>query len=314
MPLFIGAAPVHQLYHPLFEEHGVEVLIKREDLLHEQVSGNKWRKLRYNIAAARDLGMECILTFGGAYSNHLYATAAACSAIGFESIGVVRGDPVFPLNPTLDFAVKHGMTLHYISRGDYRRMDNNGILQKLHEQYSHAYIVPEGGSNILGIRGCMEILSEVKDQYDIVAVPCGTGATLAGLVLSLEDHQSAIGFSAMKGGDFLQENVLGHLQKVLEDPFPNHDLSKSFLIETRYHFGGYGKYTPELAGFMLEFYNDHNIRLDPIYTAKMAFGLYDLIRRKNFPRGTRILMIHTGGLQGLAGYAERFGEKFYPED
>ncbi len=314
MSLFIEAAPVHQLSHTLFEQHGVEVLIKREDLLHELVSGNKWRKLKYNLAAARDLGMECILTFGGAYSNHLYATAAACSALGFDSIGVVRGDPVFPLNPTLDFAVKRGMALHYISRKDYREKDNNGILQKLHEQYSHAYILPEGGSNVLGIRGCMEILSEVNEPFDVVAVPCGTGSTLTGLVLSLKEHQSAIGFSAMKGGGFIQDQVINQLQAILEEPFPDSELVGSFMIETGYHFGGYGKYTQELSDFMLQFYYDHQIKLEPIYTAKMAYGIYDLIRKKTFPRGTRILMVHTGGLQGLAGFTERFGEKFYPED
>lgn len=314
MALFINAAPVHQLKHPLFEKHGVEVIVKREDMLHPLVSGNKWRKLKYNLAAANDQGLEQILTFGGAYSNHLYATAAACNAVGFESIGVVRGDPVFPLNPTLDFAMKKGMSLHYISRKDYREKDNNGILKKLNEQYPYAYVVPEGGSNILGIKGCMELLKEVDEPFDVVAVPCGTGATLAGIVLSLEDHQSAIGFSVMKGGDFLNKEVLNHVQAVLEDPFPSPNLTRSFLVETRYHFGGYARYTPELANFMTGFYNDHEIRLDPIYTAKMAYGIYDLIERKNFPRGTRILMIHTGGLQGLAGFEERFGESFYSDN
>lgn len=311
MSLFIQPAPVQSLHHPLFEKHGVQVMIKREDLLHNEVSGNKWRKLKYNLNAAREQGLHRVLTFGGAYSNHLYATAAACHSLGFESIGVVRGEPKFPLNSTLFFCVKNGMHLHFVSRNEYRKRDENGLIERLHAQYSRSYFVPEGGANALGVSGCVEILDEVHKDFDVVTVACGTGSTLAGLVLALKDHQKAIGFSALKGGEFLEDEVIRHAQSVLKNPAANAELSQSFRIETNYHFGGYGKMKPELAEFMEQFYIDHKIRLDPVYTNKMVYGLYDMIGRGEFSKGTRILMIHSGGLQGLNGFSERFGMNFY---
>lgn len=311
MGLFIQPAPVQTLHHPLFEKHGVQVMIKREDLLHSEVSGNKWRKLKYNLNAAREQGFHRILTFGGAFSNHLYATAAACHSLGFESIGVVRGEPKFPLNSTLFFCVKNGMHLHFVSRNEYRKREENGLIEKLKAQYSQSYFVPEGGANSLGVSGCVEILEEVEKDFDVVTVACGTGSTLAGMVLALKDHQKAIGFSALKGGDFLVEEVLHHAQSVLNNPAANAAVAQSLHIKTDYHFGGYGKITPELVHFMEQFYLDHSIRLDPVYTNKMAYGIYDMIGCGKFSRGTRILMIHSGGLQGLNGFKERFGMTFY---
>lgn len=304
-------APVQKLSHPLFTKHRVEVSIKREDLLHAQVSGNKWRKLKYNLAFARENGFKQLLTFGGAYSNHLYATAAAGKLFGFETIGVVRGEPVFPLNPTLAFAVQCGMQLHYISREDYRHKNNNDLMQRLHEQYGAAFFIPEGGSNAWGVNGCMDILRDVKEPFDLVTVACGTGATLAGMLLSLNQKQRALGFSALKGGDFLKIEVLLHAQSVLHDTTPNRELENAFDIETTFHFGGYGKINAELISFMQSFYRDFNIKLDPVYTAKMAFGVFEKIKRGDFKPGTRILMIHTGGLQGLAGFEERLGLSIY---
>jgi len=268
---------------------------------------------RINLAMARDRGRERILTFGGAYSNHLYATAAACHALGFPSIGVVRGEQHLPLNPTLAFAVRHGMHLHYVSREEYRSRNHRDFIEKLESEYHNAYVIPEGGSNALGVSGCMEILDGVQEPYDVVAVPCGTGATLAGIVLSLNDRQKAIGFSALKGGDFLGDEVDKHLCIMLAESHLDPHVRDSFSIETDYHFGGYGKFTGDLLDFMEAFYADQQIQLDPIYTAKMAYGIYDLIRSGKFARGTRILMIHTGGLQGLAGFEERFGISLHTE-
>lgn len=300
-------APVQKLSDPLFEKHGVQVMIKREDLLHPQVSGNKWRKLKYNLAMARDRGRERILTFGGAYSNHLYATAAACHALGFPSIGVVRGEPHIPLNPTLSFAVRHGMHLHYVSREDYRNRDQRDFIVRLEEQYPNAYVIPEGGANALGVSGCMEILDEVTQPFDVVAVACGTGATLAGIVLSLDDAQRALGFPALKGADFMEQEVDKHLCVMLAESNLDPFVRDSYRIETDYHFGGYGKYKPALIDFINVFHNQHHIALDPIYTGKMAYGVYDLIRKGAFEQGTRILLIHTGGLQGWGGFQERHG-------
>jgi 1-aminocyclopropane-1-carboxylate deaminase/D-cysteine desulfhydrase-like pyridoxal-dependent ACC family enzyme len=305
-------APVQKLSHPLFTQHQVEVSIKREDLLHAQVSGNKWRKLKYNLAFAGENGFKQLLTFGGAYSNHLYATAAAGKLYGFETIGVVRGEPTFPLNPTLDFAVANGMQLHYINREEYRNKNSNDLMFRLHEQYGAAFFIPEGGSNAWGVNGCMDILRDVKEPFDLITVACGTGATLAGILLSLNKKQRAIGFSAFKGGDFLYDEVKLHAQNVLQDAFPNHELDKAFEIDTEFHFGGYGKINAELISFMQEFHSHFNIKLDPVYTAKMAFGVFEKIKRGDFKPGTRILMIHTGGLQGLAGFEERLGINIYP--
>lgn len=308
------SAPVQKLSHPLFTQHQVEVSIKREDLLHAQVSGNKWRKLKYNLAFAGENGFKQLLTFGGAYSNHLYATAAAGKLFGFETIGVVRGEPVFPLNPTLDFAVANGMQLHYIGREEYRNKNSNNLMQRLHEQYGAAFFIPEGGSNAWGVNGCMDILRDVKEPFDVVTVACGTGATMAGLVLSLNKKQRALGFSALKGGGFLKEEVLQHAQSVLHETVPNLELSASFGIETEFHFGGYGKINRELIAFMQDFYRNFNIKLDPVYTAKMAFGVFEKIKQGDFPPKTHILMIHTGGLQGLAGFEERLGISIYPNN
>lgn len=312
MSISVSPATVQKLEHPLFDKMGVEVMIKREDLLHAEVSGNKWRKLKYNLAFAKENGFKRLLTFGGAYSNHLYATAAAGKYFGFDSIGVVRGEPIFPLNPTLNFAVKCGMQLHYVGREEYRQKESNRLTERLKEQYGDVYIIPEGGSNVLGVSGCMDILTEVKQAFDIVAAACGTGATLAGLVLSLEKHQKAIGFSALKGGDFLKDEVMIHVQSVLNDPDLSPDFLESFEIETAYHFGGYSKVKPELIIFMQMFYQLYGIKLDPVYTGKMVYGIFKKIENGDFIKGTKILLIHTGGLQGLAGFQERLGVSVYP--
>lgn len=310
MPLELMFAPVESLHHPLFRKAGVEVMIKREDLIHPQVSGNKWRKLKYNFEEAEATGISKILTFGGAYSNHLVAVAAACHALGFESAGVVRGEQITPLNATLEEAQRYGMRLRFVSRTEYRDRDINGLLERLAQEFPGWKLIPEGGANAAGVRGSSEILGEVADRFDVVTVACGTGTTLAGIVGSLNAHQEAIGFSALKGGDFLREEVL----RMAEESELGADTSvieKQFRIESSYHFGGYARMKPALASFMESFYSDHGIRLDPVYTAKMAFGVYDLIESGVFKPGTRILMIHTGGLQGLRGFDERFGMKFY---
>lgn len=300
-------APVQLLKHPLFDQHDVQVMIKREDLLHPDVSGNKWRKLKYNLAKAGEKGFDRILTFGGAYSNHLYATAAACHSLGFESIGVVRGEQHIPLNETLSFAARKGMHLHYVSREDYRNKDTQTFIKELEREYGAICVIPEGGANRWGVSGCMEILPDVDEPFDVVTVPCGTGSTLAGMVLSLEDGQKAIGFSALKGGSFLADEVEKHLCVMLDDSWLSPDVKNAYRIEDRYHFGGYGKYSDELMHFIATFRKDFDILLDPIYTGKMAFGLFELIKSGHFAPKTKILMIHTGGLQGWMGFKERFG-------
>ena len=284
---------IERIDDPLFRQHRVEVFIKREDLLHPYVSGNKWRKLKYNLIEAQTKGYRNLLTFGGAYSNHIYATAAAARESGFRSIGIIRGDELRdkPLNPTLSFAKGQGMQFHFVSREEYRKRHDKVYLEELSVRFGDCYIIPEGGTNQLAIKGCEEILNTSTQHVDIIACAVGTGGTIAGIISAKKEHQTVIGFSALKGG-FLADEVKALLQEYDKPGIIN------WRIEDSYHFGGYAKMKPALANFMTDFEARHRIPLDPIYTGKMVFGMYDMITNDRFEKGTRILMIHTGGLQG----------------
>ena len=290
--------PLQQLSDPLLQERQVELWIKREDLLHPKISGNKWRKLKYNLQEAKRLQHHTLLTFGGAYSNHIAATAAAGKEYGFITIGIIRGEEHLPLNPTLRFATDCGMQLQYISREKYRQKDDAAFLQELSEQ---PYILPEGGTNGLAVKGCTEIVQDIPIDYDYVCCASGTGGTVAGIIAGLAGEKQVLAFPALKGGHFLQEEIQ---QLVLN--YCGRQFSNWHLI-TDYHFGGYAKVKPELLAFMQAFQNQHHIPLEPIYTGKMLYGLFDLIQQGFFPAGSRIIAIHTGGLQGNAGFKERLG-------
>ncbi|MCE7994901.1 MAG: 1-aminocyclopropane-1-carboxylate deaminase/D-cysteine desulfhydrase [Roseivirga sp.] len=286
--------PIIQIHDPRLAKKGVELLIKREDLNHPVISGNKWRKLKYNLEEAKKLGHNWLLTFGGAYSNHIYATAGAGKEFGFETIGVIRGEEHLPLNPTLSFAKTAGMQLHYIDRTSYRRKSESDTIKLLKQQYGDFYLIPEGGTNELAIRGCEEIVTEIDTDFDYLCCPVGTGGTVAGLISGLQGRSNVIGFSSLKG-DFLQKEV-ALLLKQSGKHFAN------WSINTDYHFGGYAKTKPGLIDFMKNFEQQHHIPLDPVYTAKMLFGIYELIETGVFPAGTRIVAVHTGGLQGRKGF------------
>jgi 1-aminocyclopropane-1-carboxylate deaminase len=277
------------------EEDGVSLYIKREDLLHPQVSGNKFRKLKYNLAEANKLEHSQLLTFGGAYSNHIAAVAAAGKLMGFETIGIIRGEELgaelektFSQNPTLKFAASQGMKFHFVSRSNYREKENNAFIRSLKKQFGDFYLIPEGGTNKLAVKGCEEILTEVDKKFDFVCCAVGTGGTVSGLINSAEAHQQILGFPALKG-DFLSAEI----QKYTS--------AKNWKLITDYHFGGYAKITPELINFLNTFRNKYDIQLDPVYTGKMLFGIFDMMEKKTFPQNSRILAIHTGGLQGIAG-------------
>ena len=201
--------PIQEIDDPLFKEAGVRLWIKREDLNHPFVSGNKWWKLRYNLEHAIGLGHDTLLTFGGAYSNHLFAVAAAAAALNLKSIGVVRGEETLPLNSTLSFAKKAGMQLHYVSRERYREKSSARFVEELERKFEKFFLIPEGGTNADAVRGCREwganLVAEV--DFDILCLPVGTGGTLAGLVQSLRAHQQAIGFSVLRNGSFLVAEV-----------------------------------------------------------------------------------------------------------
>lgn len=290
------ATPVQEIYDPLLDHHGVRLLIKRSDLVHPTISGNKWYKLKYNLLAARQQGYQALLSFGGAYSNHIHALAAAGHAYGFNTIGMIRGEAYQPLNPTLQFAVDHGMALHYLNRVDYRLKESVLFVEQLQQRFGEFYLLPEGGTNELAVQGCRELLADVVEPFDLVACACGTGGSFAGLVAALNGTHQALGVAVLKGAEFLRDAVQQWVLQSTRQQFDN------WQIESDYHHGGYAKTTPELLAFMQDFEQLHGIPLDPVYTGKLFFALYALVKQQHFARGTTLLAIHSGGLQGRAGF------------
>jgi 1-aminocyclopropane-1-carboxylate deaminase len=272
--------------------NGIELFIKREDLLHPIISGNKFRKLKYNIKEAKILGCTTLLTFGGAFSNHILAVAGAGAEFGFKTIGVIRGEELeskIDENPTLTKAQELGMQFYFVSRTVYRDMEETSFVLDLQEKFGNFYLVPEGGTNELAIKGCEEILTSAdKEYFSHIACAVGTGGTFSGLINSSNVKQQLIGFSSLKGA-FLSDVIRNFVAKT------------NWSISDAYHFGGYGKVTHELIQFLNSFYSQTNIPLDPVYTGKMVFGILDLIEKEYFPPNSKILIIHTGGLQGIKG-------------
>ncbi len=276
----------------LYKKNNVEVYIKREDLLHEYISGNKFRKLKYNILEAKKQNKKTLLTFGGAFSNHITATAYAGKLFGFKTIGIIRGDELAKniektlcTNPSLNFASKQGMQLKFISRTEYRNKTTLDFIEKLETEFGDFYLVPEGGTNQLAIKGCSEILTEKDDRFNYITVAVGTGGTIAGITNSSKKHQKIIGFPALKG-DFLKTEI----QKLT---------NKKFTLINEFHFGGFAKINEELIRFINNFKEKYTIALDPVYTGKMFFGIDKLIQKGYFSENSKILAIHTGGLQGI---------------
>jgi len=291
--------PLTEIFDPLFENKKIRLFIKREDLTDDFISGNKWYKLKYNLIEAEKFGYKTLLTFGGAYSNHIHATAAAGKKYGFKTIGVIRGEEHLPLNPTLSSAQKNEMICEYIDRKSYRNKYDKGLIQTLKEKFGDFYLIPEGGSNYLAIKGCAEIIPSIKTEFNFVCSACGTGGTLAGLILGLNSKSFALGFSVLKGGEFLYQNVRSLLLHYQKENLDN------WQINLDYHFGGYAKTNKELNNFSTEFKVKHNIPIEPIYTGKMFYGIYDLIKKNFFPANSKIVALHTGGLQGLKGLEQR---------
>lgn len=289
----------------------VEVFIKRDDLIHAEVSGNKWRKLKYHYEAFRNSGKEVMLTFGGAFSNHIAATAALGKMYGFKTKALIRGEEVTS-NPTLDFCTSCGMEIEAISRKQYDAKDNPEFIQMLLETLPNVYLVAEGGKGALGMRGCLDIMHEIDEAFDWVCVAGGTGTTMAGMMSSGYETKYQL-FPALKGGEFLRKAIQQHIIDFGQE-FSTRGVGKisaraSLHLQNDYHFGGYGKVQPELIDFMNEFFRKYLIPLDPIYTGKMMFGIWDLIEKGIIEPETRILAIHTGGLQGIKGMNERLKKR-----
>ena len=276
--------------------------IKREDLIHPTVSGNKFRKLKYNLKEAKRQNKQILLTFGGAFSNHIAATAAAGKEFGFETIGVIRGEELAQKiieNPTLRYAESCGMKMKFVSRNDFRKKDSQEFIDELKRQFGNFYLIPEGGTNNLAINGCEEILDTADGEFDFICCSAGTGGTVSGLINTALSHQKVLAFSALKG-DFLNEEIHKFAKR------------KNWELLTNYHFGGYAKMTPELITFINDFKRQFKIPLDPVYTGKMVFGIIDLIKSNYFTGQTKILAIHTGGLQGIAGMNQRLKQQNRP--
>ena len=285
-----------------FKIHGYSLYLRREDLIHPQISGNKFRKLKYNFEEAKMLKKASILTFGGAYSNHIAAVAAAGNKFGIKTIGIIRGEEIankIDKNPTLSFAQRCGMELNFVTREDYKHANEESFIEKLREKFVDFYLLPEGGANSFAVKGCEEIVKKNDGVYNYLCVSVGTGGTLAGLVKASEMHQKVLGFSALKG-TFQTSEV------------EKYTLKTNFEITDDYCFGGYGKIDEELVRFINEFKRKTDIQLDPVYTGKMLFGIMDLLKNGHFPENSSILAIHTGGLQGIAGMNQKLKKKKLP--
>lgn len=269
----------------------ITLTIKREDLLHPHISGNKFRKLKYNLLEAKAQGKNLLLTFGGAYSNHIAATAAAGKVYGIETIGIIRGEELankYNDNPTLSFAAGCGMQFKFVTRDDYRQKEDEKYIKKLQQEFGDFYLMPEGGTNALAVKGCEEILSTEDGEFTHIVCSVGTGGTIAGIINSALQHQQVIGFPAVKGSGLLNDIC----------KFAHNDRWK--LVED-YHFGGYAKVTADIIAFINDFFEKTGIPLDPMYTGKALFGVIDLINSNYFPENSQLLFIHTGGLQGIEG-------------
>ena len=276
---------------PVLKAKKVSLYIKREDLIHPLISGNKYRKLKYNLIEVKAKNFDTLLTFGGAFSNHIAATAYAGKKNGLKTIGIIRGEELskkWQENPTLLLANEYGMQFKFVTRTDYREKEKKSYIEQLKKEFGSFYVLPEGGSNTLAVKGCEEILTTNDIDFDVICSSVGTGTTLAGIINVSHSHQHILGFPALKG-DFLKEDIRKFATK------------ENWKLQTNYHFGGYAKYTYDLINFINDFKSSTKIPLDPIYTAKMIFGILDMVKNNVFKPNTKILAIHTGGLQSITG-------------
>jgi 1-aminocyclopropane-1-carboxylate deaminase len=277
-------SPLQQINDPILKDFPVKLYIKRDDLIHPEITGNKWRKLKYNLVEAREKGYNRLMTFGGAFSNHIYATSAAGKEFGFETTGLIRGEELTPTsNEILMFSKINGMDLIFMPRLNY------GFKDKISRQYKDDfYVIPEGGSNEFCIKGVVEMMDEIYNEItpDYVCVAAGTGGTLAGIATGLRGETEALGFAVLKDKGLLYPAVAR-----LTDA--------EFDVTTDYIFNNYGKTTPELIEFIMEFEKRNpNIKLEQVYTGKMMYGVYDMIQKGRFRENSTVCVIHTGGLRG----------------
>jgi 1-aminocyclopropane-1-carboxylate deaminase len=282
-------SPIQQLFEPLYEKMGVQIFVKREDLIHPLISGNKWRKLKYTLKKAAEEEKQHIVTFGGAYSNHVLATAAATQALGLQASAIIRGEDQD--NEVLNYCKLAGMKLYFVDRASYT--DKNECIEHFFKGNTAIFVIQEGGASPEGVKGCEEILGENNETFDHIFCAAGTGTTAAGLYSYIQKNKLNTKLHVvpvLKGGDFIRNELAKHTS-----------INDQLELHTLYHFGGYGKCTTELLRFIIHFYHMHQVLLDQVYTGKLVFGIHDLIAKEYFARGSRILWLHTGGLTGLHG-------------
>ena len=277
--------PLNEVNDELFVRKGIKLFVKRDDLIHPQISGNKWRKLKYNIEEMRRQGKNTMLTFGGSYSNHILAAAAAGKEFDFETIGIIRGEEPKEKNERLKYAGRSEMKLHFVSREKFRTITTPEFLDEMKKIFGDFYLVPQGGANEPGVKGCSEIVSEIKTDFTHICCAAGTGATLAGIASSLPAGKTAIGFCVHKGFGSVKEDLVKWTRA-----------KNNFMLMTDYHFGGFAKSTEELKNFTETFSREKQIPVEPVYTGKMFYGIYDLVKQNFFPPGSVIITIHTGGI------------------
>lgn len=282
---------LQQIYLNIFKEKQLSVFVKRDDLIHPLISGNKYRKLFYALKDFKERNVKTVVTFGGAFSNHIHAFSFACHEQNIQSIGIIRGEELqaLPLNETLSFAVKHGMKLIFVSRKEYKRRNDEDYLNELKQKYN-AEIVPEGGSLDSATFGLIDMVNEINEvqKFDYICTPCGTGGTIAGIVAGLLPEQHCLGFLALKGID-----------NDIKQKIKSQTTNDNYTLISDFDFGGYAKYNQELVEFLKQLKKDTTIQFDHVYNGKMMFGLLQLITNDYFKPNTSICIVHTGGLQGL---------------
>jgi len=285
---------LQQLDEPLFTQYEVKVWVKRDDLLHPIISGNKWRKLKYCLNHALELNKDTLISMGGAYSNHLHALAYVGKLLNLKTRAFIRGERPKQLNPTLKDLLDWGMELNFVSRSDYRVLRAFKCFDALPDLKPNQYWLPEGGALEFALKGVGECVDEIKIEYDIICAPCGTGTTLAGIISAVPKEKQVLGFAALKGAGYLNDEI--------QQQLPSNKKLPQWQINLDYHFGGFAKTKPHLQRFMRTFEHKHNIPLETIYSGKMFYALYELIQQNTFKAGSKIIAIHTGGLQGKRGF------------
>jgi 1-aminocyclopropane-1-carboxylate deaminase len=309
-------SPLQTIKHPIFNTHQVTVQIKRDDLLHHIISGNKWRKLKFNLKHIQTQGFSGALSFGGSYSNHIHAFAFACFQLGIPSIGIIRGEPEYATNYTLRWAQHWGMKCHFVDRKTYRRRFEPEFLTELALQYPNYFFIPEGGSNNLAIKGVAEVITELAQQttFETLLTPVGSGGTLAGLICgdvantnNTRQKHKLLGIAVLKQAEYLIKEV----KNLLTIDGNNHN---NWEVMTNFHRGGYGKFSPKDVSKIIEFNQESNLTFEPVYSGKMLLAFLELLEQGYFKEGERIVLLHTGGLQGLGGMIEqsRLNDKDWP--